>query len=474
MRHGSVAAWSSRIYASNATSVAVAGFSAWVLDEWDLLRHGPLSDPTAWRDWSFQASRAFVSDGLHMCSIGMDGLAACSEVNRKMSSSWLAPSAHQSRSIDILGSEIFGVTSSGDAFATRWANWSSSPIVLDDGVPKRLRAIATDGKFVCVIKDVTEAVVCNHPETKLWQLIGARLSQLALRSGRLYGVMRNGTLWTTALRVLPEGSVDLPALNDEEATAEGKLFPWGKPLEWVSLQMRTQSVAVAGGRIWGVASMNQVHWTASNGSPSGWSPLTVEWSMVATDGKLLCGVSASGISLECAKKNITTNPVTFFDTVPLKEVGVADGIMYGLMTNGSLYEYGSQLFPSSPVPLKSVASDGQILCGLIASTNALSCVSKTSEEWVDVPSSDFVRITMHSRRLFALSSNGSLWTTKLQLLAFNEPPEPIELLAGDSNLSNLPPSSSSSLSSRSSGGVIALALGGVVALIASGCRHAVC
>ncbi|KAJ0396961.1 hypothetical protein ATCC90586_009267 [Pythium insidiosum] len=456
---GGVASWPTQLFTSNATWVAIGGDMAWVLDEWNMYHFGPLGKTSGWSDShpAHSHSLAVATDGGILCEIAINSQAYCSYV-ADGSGKVFASYGIQTRSLDVFGTKVVGVASTGEAYAKEWTNTSWTNVALGD-TPTRLRAIATDGAFTCIIKNSTEAVMCMAPNIMGWQLIGARFSQIALRAGRLYGVASNGTLWTTKLELLPEGSVDRAALSKDENAAEAtaamnpeptrsvfftqfELVPSdktltqisydgtqlcgltsgdsvavctpiakGKPLEWRSFLLSLRAVAVAKGRVWGVTRANQPLWTESNSSSTTWSPVTATWWTVATDGKILCGIEPVGNTPRCATKNILASPATFYDTVNLEDVGVADGVIFGLTTE----------------------------------------------------------------------ANGSLWTTKLQLRASDEPAEPIELLGSSSpDLSPTSPSSSKEQSSGSanapsnfskglsSGAIIALVLGGVVVIGAIG------
>ncbi|GLD98172.1 hypothetical protein PINS_up006869 [Pythium insidiosum] len=152
----------------------------------------------------------------------------------------------------------------------------------------------------------------------------------------------------------------------------------GRALEWRSLQKPMKWISVANGRIWGATATGNVFWTESGPSSSGWSPVQATYAKLSTDGRMLCGMQANEFTLRCGSKDITTKPVTFYDTVPLRDIGVVDGIIYGLNAKGATYGYGPQAFPESPGPFQSVTSDGQILCAVADSGDSLSCVSRTT------------------------------------------------------------------------------------------------
>ncbi|GLE06520.1 hypothetical protein PINS_up015767 [Pythium insidiosum] len=146
----------------------------------------------------------------------------CTFVNRTLDTPlWFIGDGIPTRSLDVFSSRMVGVTLSGQAYARMWSNGTSSEIPVGDA-PSGLRAIATDGTFTCVIKNATEAVVCQQLPQLSWNLLGVRFSQIAIRAGRLYGVASNGTLWTTKLTASPEGSVDLAAFSKDEVAAEGR------------------------------------------------------------------------------------------------------------------------------------------------------------------------------------------------------------------------------------------------------------
>ncbi|KAJ0392438.1 hypothetical protein ATCC90586_011525 [Pythium insidiosum] len=295
---GGVASWPTQLFTSNATWVAIGGDKAWVLDEWNMHHFGPLGKTSGWSDSQFAHSLAVVSDGETMCEIALNTQPYCRSVKERWDGKFYDGYGIQTRSLDVFGAKVVGVTWTGEAYAKEWTNTSWTNVALGD-TPTRLRAIATDGAFTCIIKNSTEAVMCTHPDAMGWQLIGARFSQIALRAGRLYGVASNGTLWTTKLELLSEGSVDLAALSKDENAAEATAamnaeparsvyftqfeqvpsnktltqisydgtqlcgvtsgdntpvctaIAKGKPLEWKSLQMPMKAVAVANGRIWG-------------------------------------------------------------------------------------------------------------------------------------------------------------------------------------------------------------------------------
>ncbi|KAJ0392227.1 hypothetical protein P43SY_009363 [Pythium insidiosum] len=83
------------------------------------------------------------------------------------------------------------------------------------------RSISSDGTFACATKDSTETVYCVTNATTKWQPLGGKLTQIAVRSGKLFGVGSNGTLWTTTLQLSsdnPDGGYT--TLDEEEKAAE--------------------------------------------------------------------------------------------------------------------------------------------------------------------------------------------------------------------------------------------------------------
>ncbi|KAJ0391389.1 hypothetical protein ATCC90586_008166 [Pythium insidiosum] len=220
---GAVSSWAPA-FEKRATWVAVAGDSMWLLDGSSQLQYSPTNDTSAWRSNRYvMTGKAVVSDGRCTCNLFLSTDVVCAPANGRNNLQWFTNGiSRPTRAIDIGQSLLVGIDVNGTSYAytcedflveVSWLKSSTGPY----------RSISTDGKYTCATKELTESVFCFHNDTGDWQPINAKFSQISIRDGRLYGVARNGTLWTTQLRVDTEGSVDLASLLKAESDVEGAL-----------------------------------------------------------------------------------------------------------------------------------------------------------------------------------------------------------------------------------------------------------
>ncbi|GLE07843.1 hypothetical protein PINS_up018549 [Pythium insidiosum] len=179
-------------------------------------------------------------------------------------------------------------------------------------------------------------------------------------------------------------------------------------------------IAVTRDELWGVVPEGlennyRIVWTPVNGTED-WhmlSELMSAW-WVATDGSTVCDVCQRGGYLECTLDKNKSYDRIFDRSVVLTEVGVVNGMIYGLNKDGSPYVYGSPEFPSSNGPFRSIGSDGDVMCAVSKTTSSAQCTSKGQDKWVEI-GGNLSQICVCDRQLYGVAADGTLWTKQIEL-----------------------------------------------------------
>ncbi|KAJ0391744.1 hypothetical protein ATCC90586_011050 [Pythium insidiosum] len=205
-----------RWIASDAVSVAVQDDHAWVIDRYNWIRYRNLSDAAPWQRLEHGWARGVATDGNVLCTLWLGYHAFCTVTNVVGA----APTRADVQAIDVLTLDVHD----GIVFAVA-PDGSTKYLPANASYPNSAgpyQSISSDGTFVCASKTKTDAVYCVEKSQETWHPIGGRLRQLVVREGRLYGVARNGTLWTTTLKASTSNDDgELKRLEAKEKAAEG-------------------------------------------------------------------------------------------------------------------------------------------------------------------------------------------------------------------------------------------------------------
>ncbi|GLD98187.1 hypothetical protein PINS_up006884 [Pythium insidiosum] len=198
-------------------AVAVTNSTVWIVYDVDQVSSSALQPDGKNGPWKSVNVRAMdiASDGIVLGAIGTNGFqfyqpaASVTSDHSKWNGIWM-----KSRSIDVVhGGKTVSVLADGST--------SFAPQDLFAASNGTFRSISSDGTFACATKDTTETVYCVTKNMTAWQPVGGRLSQISVRSGRLFGVGSNGTLWTTTLKLSSSPDASYKTLDDQEKEADG-------------------------------------------------------------------------------------------------------------------------------------------------------------------------------------------------------------------------------------------------------------
>ncbi|KAJ0394144.1 hypothetical protein ATCC90586_005022 [Pythium insidiosum] len=316
-----------RWVASDVVSIAVQGNQAWTVDQYDWVRYRSLSGNSTWRRLEGWAS-AVAADGKRLCTLWTDNFVFCSASNvTTQAPTWADAQPTVALTFDVHEGELFAIHPNG----------STSYLPGNASYPNSAgpyQSISSDGTFVCASKTKTDAVYCVEKSQETWHPIGGRLRQVVVREGRLYGVARNGSLWTTTLKASTSNDDgELKRLEAEERAVEA----WTD--EWRYLDKPLKSISPERSVIWGIDNDDEIVWSFANDTQA-WRKVVRESKAsynvrVASDGKTVCVLETAG-NAYCAKKDIFAEP----DWVPLgtqlKDIGVANGTTFGIAATGGL------------------------------------------------------------------------------------------------------------------------------------------
>ncbi|GLD98189.1 hypothetical protein PINS_up006886 [Pythium insidiosum] len=195
-------------------AVAVNGSSVWVIDDIYTVSTTTLTPSGTNEPWSSAPGWLvdIVTDGMAFAAVGTNNFLFYRNTSQP---AWSGVGSSKSRSVDVIGPNVVSVRADGSL----WFN----PAKLFPGSNGPFRSISSDGTFACATKDTTETVYCITKDMIVWQPVGGRLSQISVRKGRLFGVGRNGTLWTTTLKLSTSPDDYYRTLDDQEKADEGTL-----------------------------------------------------------------------------------------------------------------------------------------------------------------------------------------------------------------------------------------------------------
>ncbi|GLE06502.1 hypothetical protein PINS_up015749 [Pythium insidiosum] len=369
------------------------------------------------------------------------------------------------------------------------------------------QSISSDGTFVCASKTKTDTVYCVEKSQETWHPIGGRLRQVVVRDGRLYGVARNGSLWTTALKAISTDNEDeLERLEAEEKAVEGELpalkplvvvrspfvsLPFGGTLnqisfdgvqlcgvtpsnavscvttssqDWREINKPLKSISPERNVIWAIDMDDNIVWSFANDTET-WHTVSKDVKAsfavrVASDGKTVCVLETAGDGY-CAKKDISTSP----DWIPLgtslKDIGVANGTTYGITATSGLYFSSPSAFSPVNQTIFAIASDGQYLCVSKPATYEVLCTGHGQTAWRSI-GGNLTQLSIADGYLFGLARDGSLWAATLAMVSEEDATGfetgPLPLFAGNE---------SSNSGGLSTGGIVAMVIGGVLVLAIS-------
>ncbi|RHY01527.1 hypothetical protein DYB36_000506 [Aphanomyces astaci] len=368
--------------------------------------------------------------------------------------------------VALAGSTLYGVNGQNQlwrgivtagSLASGVASWTLVPTI-------QLQQVSYDGVRVCGVTPV-QKVVCSSADGNVingnvsltWTTLEGELAQVSQFGASLYGVdaaghifyqdLLPGTTPTTtplttprsnvaaAWTVVPTPNIALVTVSsfgsnvcgtDSAGSIYCSTFDANNPsvVAWVQLQGALQQVVVgAKGVLYGVNSANAIYYapTCRATTPS-WVQQWGALNNIATDGTVLCGVNR-GSQVYCAWQNIqsSTPNWTLLDG-SLKQLVVANGLLFGLDATNKLWTGTSTKLASGTASWKAIANsatysqisfDGLRLCGVVTSGSKIQCADAglaTSPNWFDLPgaSSNMAHVSVQRNNLFVLATNSTL------------------------------------------------------------------
>ncbi|GLD98180.1 hypothetical protein PINS_up006877 [Pythium insidiosum] len=198
-------------------AVAVANSTVWIVNDLNGVNSSVLTADGKNGPWKSVNARVvdIVTEGTVLGAIGTNGYQFYLPVEFSTSKEWRwNPIWEKSRTIDtVYDGKAVSVLANGSTWFI--------PQNLFPASNGPFQSISSDGTFACATKDTTETVYCVTKNMTAWQPVGGRLSQISVRSGRLFGVGSNGTLWTTTLKLSSIPDVSNKTLDDQEKEADG-------------------------------------------------------------------------------------------------------------------------------------------------------------------------------------------------------------------------------------------------------------
>ncbi|KAJ0394304.1 hypothetical protein ATCC90586_010305 [Pythium insidiosum] len=385
-----------RWIAGDVVSVNVHGDQVWTVDQYNWARNRNLSDTAPWRRVDRGWALAFIIDGKSYCVVGLDTHSLCLPMQYIES----LPPRNEVLSVDALTLDLHA----GVVFAIT-PNGSTKYLPANASYPNSAgpyQSISSDGTFVCASKTKTDAVYCVEKSQETWHPIGGRLRQLVVREGRLYGVARNGSLWTTTLKASTSNDDgEVKRLEAEENAVE------------VYISSMT-------------ATFPQINDTAA---------------AVASDGQFMCVSKPATYEVLCTAsgqakwRSIGGN---------LTQLAIADGQLYGVARDGSLWETRLSLvneeeasaFETGPlpvqIPLRQIDFGDQIsrgafgdifrgmsskqqVCGVTAASGGLICAPTADAsrvlQWTLLYKKDVIAVAVNGSEVWALDETYLMATT---------------------------------------------------------------